>query len=118
MSLVSVAYAETTKAVQEPMASAGITSFIPLILIFCVFYFLLIRPQVKRQKEHQKLLSELKKGDKVITSAGIIGIINKIDETEKVVHLEIAPEVKIKVIRSSINELYNHQIKEAKQEEK
>lgn len=81
-------------------AAGGIASFVPLILIFVVFYFLLIRPQQKKAKEHQAYLNNLKKGEKVITSGGIHGRITGLTDTT--VTLEIAENVRIKVTRSSI----------------
>ena len=79
---------------------ANIAQFVPLILIFVVFYFLLIRPQQKKAKEHQSYLSNLKKGDKVVTGGGIHGQIAGLSDT--VVTLEIAENVRIKVNRSAI----------------
>lgn len=81
-------------------AAGGIASFVPLILIFVVFYFLLIRPQQKKAKEHQAYLNNLKKGEKVITGGGIHGRITGL--TDSTVTLEIAENVRIKVTRSSI----------------
>lgn len=68
--------------------------FVPLILMFVVFYFLLIRPQSKKQKQHQEMLSNLKKGDKVITSGGLYGVVVKV--TEKDVVLEVADKVNLR----------------------
>ena len=78
----------------------GIVSFIPLILIFVIFYFLLIRPQQKKAKEHQEFLGQLKKGDDVVTSGGIHGRITGLTDT--IVTLEIAEGVRIKVNRPSV----------------
>lgn len=83
-----------------PPAGSSFASFIPLILIFVVFYFLLIRPQQKKAKEHQVFLSGLKKGDEVVTSGGIHGRITGL--TDAVVTMEIAEGVRIKVNRGSI----------------
>lgn len=96
--MTGIAYAEGA----APMAggAGGIASFIPLILIFVVFYFLLIRPQQKKAKEHQQYLKNLKKGDKVITGGGIHGQITGLTDT--VVTMEIAENVRIKVNRASI----------------
>jgi preprotein translocase subunit YajC len=74
--------------------------FVPIILIFVVFYFILIRPQQKKQKEHQQLLSQLHKGDKVITNGGLYGTV--VDSKEHVVVLKIAENVKIEVVKSAI----------------
>ncbi len=78
----------------------GIKTFIPLILMFVIFYFLLIRPQQKRQKEHKALLAGLKRGDDIITAGGIMGRITNVAET--VVTVEIAEKVRIKVSRGQI----------------
>ena len=80
----------------------GVTPFIPLILIFAVFYFLILRPQQKKQKEQKKFLSELKRGDRVVTNAGIIGTIRTV--SEKFVTLEVDDGVCLKVLRSQVLE--------------
>lgn len=81
-------------------AGGGFMAFVPLILIFVVFYFLLIRPQQKKAKEHQKYLANLKKGDDVVTQGGIYGTITGL--TDSVVTLEIADKVRVKVSRQHI----------------
>lgn len=82
------------------------TSFIPLILIFVIFYFLLIRPQQKKAKQHRELLSNLKKGDRVITSGGIYGTItSNVRPEDQEITLEIAEKVRVKVARSHISGL-------------
>ena len=78
----------------------GIQSFIPLILIFVIFYFFLIRPQQKKVKEHKVMVESLKRGDKVITSAGIIGTIERVIDDEKVEVL-IADNVKVEIVKST-----------------
>ena len=95
--MTGIAFAQSGAA---PQAGAGLASFIPLILIFVVFYFLLIRPQQKKAREHQDFLSSLKKGDEVVTSAGIHGKITGL--TDVVATLEIADGVRIKINRVSI----------------
>ncbi len=80
--------------------AAGFGSFIPLILIFVVFYFLLIRPQQKQAKQHQAFLSALKKGSRVITKGGLHGVITELDDG--VVKLEVANGVVVKVSRDAI----------------
>ena len=79
---------------------AGIGQFIPLILIFVIFYFFLIRPQQKKVKEHKLMVENLKRGDKVITSGGILGTIERIIDNEKV-EISISDNVKVEVIRST-----------------
>ena len=81
-------------------AAGGFASFIPLVLIFVVFYFLLIRPQQKQAKQHQSFLTELKKGNKVMTKGGIHGVITGL--TDSVISLEIAKDMVIKVSRDAI----------------
>ena len=79
---------------------AGIGQFIPLILIFVIFYFFLIRPQQKKVKEHKLMVESLKRGDKVVTSGGIVGTIERVIDNEKVEVL-ISDDVKVEVIRST-----------------
>lgn len=83
----------------------GLGAFIPIILMFVIFYFLLIRPQQKKAKQHQEMIANLKKGDRVITSGGIHGLITSLDENT--VTLEIAEKVRIKVSRATIAGLNN-----------
>ena len=82
---------------------SGIQAFLPLILILGVFYFLLVRPQQKRAKEHQAMVDNLKKADQVITSGGLYGRV--VELGDKVVTLEIASNVRVKFQRSQIGEL-------------
>lgn len=85
-------------------ADGGLMGLLPFVLIFVVFYFLLIRPQQKRAKEHKAMVEALKRGDKVVTSGGIIGKVSKvIDDTH--VEVEIASDVKVKVVRSTIGQV-------------
>ena len=80
--------------------SEGISSFIQLILIFVIFYFFLIRPQQKKVKEHKKMVESLKRGDKVITTGGIVGNIERIIDNDKV-EVSISDDVKVEVIRAT-----------------
>tara|TARA_B100000579_G_scaffold349209_1_gene302701 strand:- start:624 stop:911 length:288 start_codon:yes stop_codon:yes gene_type:complete len=82
------------------MQNSGIGQFIPLILIFVIFYFFLIRPQQKKVKEHKAMVESLKRGDKVITSGGITGTIERVIDNEKVEVL-IADNVKVEIIRQT-----------------
>jgi preprotein translocase subunit YajC len=79
------------------------TSFVPLLLMFAIFYFLLIRPQQKKSKQHKEMLSNLKKGDRVVSSGGLHGIITGM--TDDVITMEIAPKVRVKVSRAQISRL-------------
>tara|TARA_B100000123_G_C25711708_1_gene420275 strand:+ start:1151 stop:1435 length:285 start_codon:yes stop_codon:yes gene_type:complete len=88
---------------------SGIAQFIPLILIFVIFYFFLIRPQQKKVKDHKLMVENLKRGDKVITSGGIIGTIERVVDAEKVEVL-ISDNVKVEIIKATgIQALANSQ---------
>ena len=88
------------------MSGSGFAQFIPLILIFVIFYFFLIRPQQKKVKEHKAMVRALKRGDDVITSGGIVGKIEKVYEDDKV-DLSISEGVTIKIIKSTVQSLLN-----------
>ena len=82
------------------MEGSGIGQFIPLILIFVIFYFFLIRPQQKKVKEHKAMVEGLKRGDKVITSGGITGTVERLIDNDKV-EVEIAENVKVEVVKAT-----------------
>ena len=82
------------------MSNSGIGQFIPLILIFVIFYFFLIRPQQKKVKEHKLMVESLKRGDKVITSGGIVGTVERIIDNDKV-EVQISENVVVEIIRST-----------------
>ena len=86
------------------MSGQGIAQFIPLILIFVIFYFFLIRPQQKRVKDHKIMVESLKRGDEVITSGGILGTIERVMEDDRI-EVIIGDNVKVQVIRSTITSL-------------
>ena len=79
----------------------GLESFIPIILIFVIMYFLLIRPQQKKIKEHKNMVDNLRRGDQVLTQGGIIGKITKVKEGEEI-EVELAKDVNVAIIRSTI----------------
>jgi len=85
---------------QDAAAQGGLMSFLPLIVIFAVFYFMLIRPQMKRSKEHKQLVSQLSKGDEVITNGGLLGRIT--DVSDAFVTLELADNLQIKLQRQAV----------------
>ena len=97
-----------SQAFAQAASSGGGSSFLiqiaPLILIFAVFYFLLIRPQQKKMKDHKAMVAALAKGDKVVTAGGLMGTIFKIED-DKIATIEIAENVKVKVVRSTISEV-------------
>ena len=86
------------------MNSSGFAQFIPLILIFVIFYFFLIRPQQKRVKDHKAMVASLKRGDEIITSGGIIGTIDRVMEDDRI-EVTIGENVKVQIIRSTITSL-------------
>ncbi len=86
------------------MSGQGIAQFIPLILIFVIFYFFLIRPQQKRVKEHKAMVEALKRGDEVITSGGILGKVERVMEDDRI-EVDIGNNVKVQIIKSTITSL-------------
>ena len=96
------------------MEGSGIGQFIPLILIFVIFYFFLIRPQQKKVKEHKAMGESLKRGDKVVTSGGITGTVERLIDNDKV-EVEIAENVKVEIVKSTgIQSLVNTNTQEVK----
>ena len=98
--LISPAYAQAGGA----PGGFDLISLMPLLLIFVVFYFLLIRPQQKKMKQHREMISALKRGDRVLTAGGIIGTVVKIEEDNTLL-VDIAKDVRVRVARSTISEL-------------
>ena len=88
------------------MSGSGFAQFIPLILIFVIFYFFLIRPQQKKVKDHKAMVASLKRGDEVITSGGMVGTIEKVYDDDKI-DLSISESVTVKVVKSTIQSLTN-----------
>jgi preprotein translocase subunit YajC len=102
--LISPAYAQATAA--APAASgglAGVLSFAPLILVFAVFWFLMVRPQQKRQRELARAVDAVKKGDQVVTAGGIIGRVTRVEDTH--VEVEIAANTRVRVIKATLAEI-------------
>lgn len=95
-----LAYAMGQGGGAEGTQGGAFGAFIPLILMFAIFYFLLIRPQQKKAKEHKNMVAALKKGDRVVSSGGLHGTVTGI--TDEVVTMEIAPKIRVKVNRGSI----------------
>ena len=97
--LISTAYAQAPGS--GLMDQTALIQFLPLVLIFVVFYFLLIRPQQQKQKDHRKVLDALRRGDRVVTGGGIIGSVNKVVNNDEV-EIDIATGVRVRVLRSTI----------------
>jgi preprotein translocase subunit YajC len=94
--LITPAYAQAAGG-----GAGAFASFVPLILIFAIMWFLLIRPQQKKVKEHQAMVAALRRGDEVITQGGVIGKVTKVKDDGEV-EVEIAPNVKVRVVKSTI----------------
>jgi preprotein translocase subunit YajC len=94
--LISPAFAQS-----GGFAEGGL-GLMPIILVMVIFYFLLIRPQQKRAKQHKAMLSELKRGDKIVTNGGLTGTIIKATDDSETIEVEIAKDVKVNVVRTMI----------------
>jgi preprotein translocase subunit YajC len=95
-----------------PSGAAGaFVSLFPLVLIFVIFYFLLIRPQQRRMKQHQTMIQAVKKNDTVVTGGGLVGKVTRVDESE--VEVELAPNVRVKALKSTLSEVRPHGTKPA-----
>ncbi|HMR30417.1 MAG TPA: preprotein translocase subunit YajC [Geminicoccaceae bacterium] len=101
--LISPAYAQAA----GPSGAFDFISLLPLVMIFVVFYFLLIRPQQKKMRDHRSMIDAIKKGDQVVTAGGIIGRVAKVEAGESTVMVEIAPNVQVKVARQTISDIVN-----------
>jgi len=104
---ISEAFAENVANATEVASQGNFSpaSFVPLILIFVIFYFLIIRPQTKKIKEHEQMVNNLKIGNKVITSGGIVGVVRGIDSKNNQLEIEIAENVTINVVKSFVTEV-------------
>ncbi|QKX02579.1 preprotein translocase subunit YajC [Wolbachia endosymbiont of Dirofilaria (Dirofilaria) immitis] len=106
----------TSKAIAADTTSnassigSSFANLTPLVLIVVVFYFFIIRPHYKKLKELRKMIDQVKRGDIVVTSGGIIGEVNKLDEANAQFVIEIAPKVEIKVLKSAISEVLNKEV--------
>jgi preprotein translocase subunit YajC len=98
--LISTAHAQ--QAAGGLLDQSALIQFLPLVLIFVVFYFLLIRPQQQKQKQHRTMLDALRRGDRVVTGGGIIGTVNRVTGNEEV-EVDIAQGVRVRVLRSTIS---------------
>ena len=98
--LISTAYAQAAGGA-APAPAVDLMSFLPLILIFVVFYFLLIKPQQKKIKEHKAMVDALRRGDRIVTAGGLIGTVTRVTGDDEVT-VEIAEGVRVRVVRSTI----------------
>ena len=102
----------------EQIQGWSTSGIIPMILIFAVFYFLLIRPQEKRRRQQESFVSGVKKGEEIITNSGIFGVVTKINDSDNSVEIEIAKDVQVKILKSSIADIISRkkEIKSEKEE--
>jgi preprotein translocase subunit YajC len=101
--LISPAYAQGT-GLTGLMNQSALVQFLPLVLIFVVFYFLLIRPQQKKQKDHRQMLDALRRGDRVVTGGGILATVSRVVSPEEV-EVDIAAGVRVRLLRSTITSI-------------
>ncbi len=104
---------EVVPAAPESSVRSVLTSMVPMVLIFVVFYFFLIRPQEKRRKEKESVVSSVKKGEEVVTNSGIFGTVSKINDADNTIYLEISENIRIKVLKSAILDITSRHKKEA-----
>lgn len=97
--MISIAYANSAAA------PGGLMSFVPFIIIFILFYFMLIRPQMKQAKDHKKLISELKKGDEIMLASGLLGTIQKVTDNFLIINISSGTDIKIQ--RASVQSVLN-----------
>ena len=97
---VTPAYAQAAGAAGNPFAT-----FLPLILVFAIMYFLLIRPQQRKVKEHQAMVAALRRGDQVVTQGGLIGKVVRVKDEANEIEVEIAEGVKVRVVRATIQQV-------------
>ena len=101
---ISSAWAQQAGGLGIPGVPEGVAQFVPLVLIFAVFYFLLIRPQQKKMKTHRNMVAALRRGDRVVTAGGIIGLVTKV-LSDNELQVEIAEGVRVRVTRASVTDL-------------
>jgi preprotein translocase subunit YajC len=111
---VSEALAQTAGAAAPASPMSDIGFFVPLILVFIVMWFFMIRPQQKKQKAHQAMVRAAKRGDRIVTSGGLLGVITKANDADNDVEVEIAKDVKIRVMRHAIADILNRTPEAAK----
>lgn len=101
-----------------PAIESGLTSLVPMVLIFVVFYFLLIRPQEKKRRAQETLVAGVKKGEEVLTNTGIYGVVTKINDSDNTVMVRIADNVEVKMLKNSITDITSRSKEKAPSDEK
>ena len=100
---ISTAFAQTAPAAAPGGLESSLMSLLPLVLMFVVLYFIMIRPQMKRQKEHKSMVDALAKGDEVVTAGGLYGKISRVGESN--LHIEVAEGVEVMIQRGSVTQV-------------
>ncbi|CEF56813.1 preprotein translocase subunit YajC [Acetobacter ghanensis] len=108
--LIPAAYAQTAGG---SGGASGLMSFLPFVAVFAIMYFLLIRPQQQRQKQLKTELKALRRGDRVVTAGGIVGVVQRTKEESSEVEVEIAPNVRVMVLRDTISTVLTSSAKPA-----
>jgi len=103
MFFVTQALAATTPAPDAGFLGGPIGSLLPIVLIFVIMYFLILRPQQQRQRQHREMIANVRRGDTIVTSGGLIGKVSKVDENE--IQIEIAEETRVRIARGMISEV-------------
>ncbi len=101
--MINIAYAMGQGGAAAGQGAGGFTSLIPIVLMFVIFYFLLIRPQQKKAKEHREMISQVRKGDRIVTSGGLHGRVTAVSDATLTV--EIADKVRVKIARGNISQV-------------
>ncbi len=103
MSFVTQAFAATTPAPDAGFLGGPVGSLLPIVLIFVIMYFLILRPQQQKQRQHREMIANIRRGDTIVTSGGLIGKVAKVDENE--IQIEIAEETRVRIARGMIAEV-------------
>lgn len=111
---------DTEAAPKAPpsLMESGWTSMVPMILIFAVFYFLLIRPQEKRRRQQESLVSSVKNGEEVLTNSGMFGTVTKINDSDNTVYVQVAKDIEIKFLKNSIADVISRSKKDTPEDTK
>ena len=116
---ISPAFAQEVQTAAEAAPKEfSFFEFTPIIALIAIFYFLIIRPQTKKMKEHQEMVNNLKIGNKVLTSGGIVGVVKEVFAKENQIEIEIAEGVRVKVLRNYVSELVQNEDKNQKSKTK
>ncbi|GAA4497157.1 preprotein translocase subunit YajC [Gluconacetobacter tumulicola] len=111
--LVTPAYAQTAGGEGGFLSAGGLMSILPYVAMFAIFYFLLIRPQQQKQKQLRAQLAALRRGDRVLTAGGIVGVVQKVRDDSNELEVEIAPNVRVTVLRETLTSVVTSTAKPA-----